>query len=234
VHHHPSLSVIAALALAVLNPVFYPHLIPHDKTAVILDTFTATAYQKGAFYDYYCTGAPDVENNRNFCKYYSKHCDESCLTVNVNDTAATKTPRTLFYLKQLFPDITTLTDSHVAKRPELLLQFDRVIVLHNEYVTLPEFTAITHHPNVVYLFPNALYARVGYDKVDEKITLMRGHQYPDKRISNGFDWEFDNTQDEFNRTCDGWHFREIYNGMQLNCWPEKASDARLVEIMKSI
>ena len=40
-------------------------------------------------------------------------------------------------------------------------------MLHNEYVTRPMFDAITSHPNVIYLYPNALYAEIEVNYIDE-------------------------------------------------------------------
>ena len=75
-------------------------------------------------------------------------------------------------------------------------------MLHNEYVTRTMFDAITNHPNVLYLYPNALYAEIEVDYIDETITLIRGHNYPEPEITNGFDWEFDNTHPyEFDSEC---------------------------------
>ena len=83
------------------------------------------------------------------------------------------------------------------------------------------FDAITNHPKVVYLYPNALHAEISIDYDENTISLMRGHGYPEKRIDNGFDWKYDNTRpDEFDIECLDWKFKEIDNGIQLNCYPE--------------
>lgn len=75
------------------------------------------------------------------------------------------------------------------------------------------------NPNVVYLFPNALYAKIqsNYDK--NAITLIRGHGYPDSNIGNDFDWKFDNSEFEYDLKCDSWQFRVIDNGKMLDCRP---------------
>jgi hypothetical protein len=82
------------------------------------------------------------------------------------------------------------------------------------------FDAITAHPNVIYLYQNALYAEVKSDYEKNTITLIRGHNYPEKEIKNGFEWEFDNTPLEYERTCKNIQFYKIGNGWMLNCWPE--------------
>ena len=83
------------------------------------------------------------------------------------------------------------------------------------------FDAITNHPNVIYLYPNALYAEIEVDYVDETITLIRGHNYPEPQITNGFDWEFDNTHPyEYDSLCADMKFYQIENGWMTNCYPE--------------
>lgn len=113
-----------------------------------------------------------------------------------------------------------VTDLDVAKNPDILKKYDKIILLHNEYVTQEEFDAITNHPNVIYLYPNALYAKIAIDYDTESISLIRGHGYPNGE-SNGFDWKFDNTHPfEYDTKCKDWEFYEIDNRYMLNCYPE--------------
>ena len=115
-----------------------------------------------------------------------------------------------------------MTDIEIDKNPSILQQFDKVILLHNEYVTHAMFDAITNHPNVIYLYPNALYAEIEVDYVDETITLIRGHNYPEPQITNGFDWEFDNTHPyEYDSECRTLDIYQIKNGWMTTCYPEK-------------
>jgi hypothetical protein len=115
-----------------------------------------------------------------------------------------------------------ITDVDIDKNPDILKQYKRVIVLHNEYVTKKEFDAITNHPDVVYLYPNALYAEVKSDYTTNTITLVRGHGYPDQDIRNGFGWGSDNSKYEYNVNCDDWTFYTKANKTMLNCYPEYA------------
>ena len=71
---------------------------------------------------------------------------------------------------------TAITDEEIDMNPSILQQFDKVIMLHNEYVTRTMFDAITNHPNVFYLYPNALYAEIEVDYIDETITLIKRSQ----------------------------------------------------------
>ena len=174
-----------------------------QKIAVIYPFFTSTAYSEPGFYT-----------------YYRGECD-TCTTISI-------TPARLHYptsgnAVQAFSlmgyDI--LTDMIVDKNPSILEEYDKIVMLHNEYVTRGMFDAITSHPNVVYLYPNALYGEIEVDYETNLITLIRGHGYPDREISNGFDWEFDNTHPyEYDNKCLVMEFYEIDNGWMTNCYPE--------------
>ena len=50
--------------------------------------------------------------------------------------------------------------------------------------------------------------------------MIRGHNYPDPLIRNGFDWKFDNSLEEYDVTCNDMKFSKIDNGWMLNCYPE--------------
>ena len=132
----------------------------------------------------------------------------------------------------------SLTDVDIDKNPNILQQFDKVIMLHNEYVTRTMFNAITNHPNVIYLYPNALYAEIEVDYIDETITLIRGHNYPESSITNGFDWEFDNTHPyEFDSECANMEIYQIKNGWMTNCYPENvflSNTQTLFNLLKTI
>ncbi|KFI21105.1 hypothetical protein HW44_17400, partial [Nitrosococcus oceani] len=130
-----------------------------------------------------------------FYDYYNKKCDTSCLTVSIPKKISGSYSSSItaaFALTLL--NYSSINDIDVDKNPDMLKKYDKVIVLHNEYVTQREFDAITHHPNVVYLFPNALYAKVNTDYKKSTITLAKGHGYPDKNTRNGFGWKNDNSK----------------------------------------
>lgn len=176
---------------------------PRD-TVFIYPSFTQAAYGKDGFYD-----------------YYNKKCDTKCLTVNiptgVHGIQASSIAGALV-LKSL--NYAYLKDEDVDKNPDVLKQFKKVIVLHNEYVTKKEFDAITSHPNVVFLYPNALYAKVNTNYDTNTITLVQGHGYPDSSFKNGFNWKNDNSKYEYNVDCPNWYFYKKDNYTMLNCYPE--------------
>ncbi len=190
-----------------------------QKTLFIAPIFTMTAYGPSGFYD-----------------YYKGDCDESCIKnipiaykENPIFTSSANSIKILTLLGYPF-----LTDIEIDKHPEILKKFDKVIVLHNEYVTKKEFDAITQHPKVIYLSPNALYAEIEVDYEEDTITLVRGHDYPEPGIKNGFDWEFDNSELEYDLFCNNWEFYEINNGIMLNCYPEEiiSQNATLIRMIK--
>lgn len=179
-----------------------------EKSIVILPVLTSSAYSDHGFYS-----------------YYRGECNMTCLTVKIRDdipSSLMDSKNGVMILKSLgYP---TITDIDVDKNPAILSQYDEVIVLHNEYVTQREFDAITHHPNVLHLYPNSLYAKVSIDYWNNTATLIRGHGYPDATVRNGFDWKFDNSKFEYDRECTNWNFTKTDNGMMLNCYPEGRLD----------
>jgi len=189
------------------NSDLYEQLSVNDelqKTVVVAPIFTKTAYANPGFYD-----------------YYTNQCDESCIdSIPIRyelPMAYTSSVSAIKVLTML--GYTIITDIEIEKDPNILKKFDKVIILHNEYVTQNEFDAITNHPKVLYLYPNALYAKIKYDPQKNTITLIRGHGYPSSEIKNGFDWKFDNTPLEYDFGCQDWKFYEIENGVMLNCYP---------------
>lgn len=181
----------------------YGQIFPTDSVVVVYPTFTLSAYEKGGYYT-----------------YYKNLCDEICLTVYDKFNDLTKHDFTQYG----YPTFQKLgyhiiTDRQVDDDPRIIYQYKTVILLHNEYVTQREFDTITAHPNVIYLYPNALYAQVDRDSMNN-LVLVRGHNYPTKDIANGFGWKYDNSALEY-AECENWNFTRIPdNGWQLNCYPE--------------
>lgn len=190
------------------------------NSVFIVPIFTMTAYGEHGFYN-----------------YYRGECGTECLNdvpirynLRPNFESSANTIKVLRLLGYPY-----ITDIEIDKNPSILNLFDKVILLHSEYVTKTEFEAITKHPKVIYLHPNALYAEIKADYEKNTITLVRGHNYPSPEIQNGFDWKFDNTHPfEYNTDCENWKFDKIDNGMMLNCYPENIifQDKRLLKTIK--
>jgi len=196
----------------------------NQTTVVIVPMFTFLAYSNHGFYD-----------------YFAGQCDKKCLTVSatveVSKLKFGYSSSEMAYQVFGILGYDLISDVDVDKDPSLLKKYDRVILLHNEYVTKKMFDAITHHPKVIYLYPNALHAEVLADYENNSITLLRGHGYPEKTIENGFDWKYDNTHPyEFDNECKNQEFYKIDNGFMLNCYPENIiySDIKLLQIIRDL
>lgn len=188
------------------------------KTVVVFPIFTDSAYKEPGFYT-----------------HYRNECDTKCLTVKIQTNFLPQAnPNAVQVLKLL--GYSFITDVDIDKNPAVLEKYNKVIMLHNEYVTKKEFEAITSHPNVIYLYPNALYAEVKTDYVKNTITLIRGHDYPKQGIRNGFDWEFDNSELEYDRDCKKMQFYKADNGWMLNCYPENTihKSMKFLEVIKKL
>lgn len=182
----------------------YESLRSSTSAVVIYPIFTQSAYDWGGIHD-----------------FYAGYCD-SCLSTNIHD----------FYKKTFassgngfrileFLGYEIIDDIDLDKNPDILNQYSKVILLHNEFVTREEFDAITQHPNVVYLYPNALSSEVEADYSNNTIKLIRGPGFPDPSVTNGFNWQFDNTEYFDDWACSNWEFYQVDNGHMLNCFPER-------------
>ena len=203
-----------------LGEVYNKIRLSQKQDAVFLvPIFTSTAYWEPGFYT-----------------YYRGECDTSCLTKKIELDKQFGFSASANAIKILdLLEYTYLTDIDVDRNPSILQKYEKIIVLHNEYVTKAEFDAITKHPKVIYLYPNTLYAEIKTDYQNNTITLIRGHNYPQPEIRNGFDWKFDNSKFEYNTNCKNWEFYEIENGIMLNCYPEHqiSADKKLLEFIKN-
>ena len=192
-----------------------------EKPLVIIPTFTASAYASFGFYD-----------------YYNEECGEQCLTTKIvseDNLDYTSSANGVKILNLLGYD--SISDLELHKNTSILNNYDKIIVLHNEYVSKIMFDALTSHKNVVFLYPNALYAEIEIDIPNNQITLIRGHGYPESTIVNGFNWENENTHPyEFDKECNNFEFYKISNGFMLNCYPEQAiwQNSLLLKVLKEL
>lgn len=195
----------------------YESLRPTTKSVVIYPIFTQSAYEWGGIHD-----------------YYAGYCD-SCLTTSIQEHyEKTFASSGNGYRILEFLGYEIIDDIDIDKNPNILEKYDKVILLHNEFVTRTEFDAITNHPNVIYLYPQALSSEVKSDYSNNTITLVRGPNFPEKNIINGFDWEHDNSQYFDDWSCQDWQFYRVTNGFMLNCYPETELPQYGHEIIKAI
>lgn len=197
----------------------YKKLMVSEKDAVvIIPILTKSAYDEPGFYT-----------------YYRGECDTKCLTKQIKYTTPHGYSSSSNAIKVLnLLGYHTITDVGISENPKVLAKYKKVIVLHNEYVTQAEFDAINSHPKVLYLYPNALYAKVTINPQNDTMTLIRGHHYPTNSVTNGFSWKFDNSKLEYDTACKNWNFTKIKNGKMLNCYPEQIIffDTNLLKAIK--
>ena len=175
-----------------------------QKTVVVYPYLTYAAYDEPGFYT-----------------YYRGDCDMCTTTSIAKQPTPLYTSSGMAHQALTLLGYTSISDIEIDKNPNILFQYDKVILLHSEYVTRAMFDAITTHPNVIYLYPNALYAEIEIDYLNETMTLIRGHNYPESEIHNGFDWEFDNTHPyEYDSKCETIDIYKIDNGVMTTCYPE--------------
>lgn len=192
-----------------------------QNAVFIIPVFTSSAYWEPGFYG-----------------FFRGECGVECLTTNIEFSkflgfnASSNAVKILLLLGYPF-----VYDVDVDQNPGILNRFDSVIVLHNEYVTLNEFDAITNHSDVLHLYPNSLYGHISVDYSNDTISLISGHGYPDEGVLNGFNWKYENTQPyEFDTECLDWNFYSISNGNMLNCYPENLliDDVEFLKEIKSL
>lgn len=209
------------------NSIFYPHPLTDDeikkysasglKTVVVYPIFTQNAYKPQGFYD-----------------YYNGSCS-TCNTVSLKPfgiipSYATGGNGFETLISLHYPFITDIT---VDIHPEILNEYDIIILLHNEYMTKKEFDAIKNHKNVLYLYPNSMYAEITVDYTNWTMTLVRGHGYPEKSIGNGFGY-VTSSKHEYDIKCQNYHWESRPNGIQPTCWPEFLikSDRSILQTIK--
>lgn len=209
------------------NSIYFPRPLSADdiqkysntdpKSVVIYPIFTQIAYKVGGFYDYYNGTCLD--------------CNSISLDPMIINATYVTGLNGFDYLMQLhYPFI---TDDMVDKHPEILKEYDKIILLHNEYMTKTEFNAVKSHSNVIYLYPNSMYAEVSVNYDTMKMSLIRGHGYPDKHIGNGFGYDT-STNHEYDLNCKNYKWEERQNGIQPTCWPEFLikSDRSVLQVIK--
>jgi hypothetical protein len=195
----------------------YDDLKNNGKSAVIYPIFTQSAYEWGGLHDYY-SGYCDYCTSARLHHEYEKTFSSSGNGFRILE----------------FLGYQVLDDADIDKNTTILDQFDKVVVLHNEFVTKKEFDAIMQHPNVIYLYPNALTSQITVDYDNNLVSLVQGPSYPTDNIKNGFDWQEANSQYNTDWECNSWEFYKINNGYMLNCYPETFLPNNGYEMLKKL
>lgn len=181
----------------------------HGKYVYVEPTFTQSAYQPNCFYD-----------------YYSNHSLVKDLVCPISDKSSERVNTADSRNAQII--LTTLGVGHITDEDltnGMRINDRTIILLHNEYVSQTEFNYLnSSEPDVIYLYPNAMFAQVDYS--NHTISLVRGHGYPSTNITNGFNWVYENSQYELHgnpRTYDQCNGVDRWNTLpngdrQLNCY----------------
>lgn len=177
--------------------VLYVYLAPKpNSTLLITPIFTYSAYQDKCWYT--------NENNT------------TCTIVHYNSVVDSKQDRMDYggnRLQQqlLCLKIDCITDVDLDKNPSIVNNYNRIVLMHNEYVTHNEYNAIMNHKNVFYVFPNSLYRFVDYNGT---------HITYDTETNNKQSFSTWGDVSEFD-TCIpiiGYHIVNYSNGKGLSCY----------------
>lgn len=197
----------------------------HGKYVYVEPTFTQSAYQPNCFYD-----------------YYSNHYLVKDLVCPISDKSSDRVNTADSRNAQII--LTALGVGHITDEDltnGMKINDRTIILLHNEYVSQTEFNYLnSSEPDVIYLYPNAMFAQIEYKKItltcedylgnncyyQYQISLVRGHGYPSANITNGFNWVYENSQYELHgnpRTYDQCNGVDRWNTLpngdrQLNCY----------------
>lgn len=150
--------------------------------ALVLPTFTAAAYNN-SFYIFYQRYA-HIPYGTNVTKDLNLLSSKVIIT-NLTSTTTTRSaftiPKLIDSLKK--KNITILTDSDVDKgfifKRNNANLYDVIILGHQEYVTQKEYDNlrkfVVDGGTMIILDGNVFYAEVKYDRIDQTITLVKGH-----------------------------------------------------------
>ena len=117
---------------------------------------------------------------------------------------------------------TIISDLEIEKNPNILSNYEKIIILHNKYTTKTIFNAITSHPKVIYLYPDSLKEEVSINFTQNTITALSPLKQPQNKVfQNDFKWEYDSSHLEFvNCLYVDVKFEIVANGIMLNCYPD--------------
>ena len=150
--------------------------------ALVLPTFTAAAYNN-SFYIFYQRYA-HIPYGTNVTKDLNLLSSKVIIT-NLTSTTTTRSaftmPKLVDSLKK--KNITILTDPDVDKgfifKRNNANLYDVIILGHQEYVTQKEYDNlrkfVVDGGTMIILDGNVFYAEVKYDRIDQTITLVKGH-----------------------------------------------------------
>jgi len=221
-----------------MNKIYQEIMNSDDKTIAIFPTISLHAYSQQCIWDYYVEASEE-------CKIIQLNngIDISSMNDNIWFNPAflqsghfVHNTNLLSYQVLKHLNYEMLSDIEIEKNPNILENYDKIIVLQNTYVTKKIFDAITNHPKAIFLYPGALSEEVKIDFNDNTIEVLSPIKYPEeKNYRNDFFWEFDNSHRIFEdcMIIDNPKFEIIDNGIMINCFPEDIVN-RSKEMLKII
>jgi N,N-dimethylformamidase beta subunit-like, C-terminal len=178
------------------------------RIAFVRYTFTESAYRDNGFYDfYYKHGFPPSElkitTDLNKLTVKTTPSTPEILSdnaiLNLTNITTLLPPGDEFnfwipfidHVKKVAPNATVTVirdedvhDGHIFYKDNKTNAYDVLMLLHNEYATQDEYDNlkqfVKNGGTIVFIDPNTLYAEVSYDRDNDTIRLVKGH-----------DWEFD-------------------------------------------
>ena len=178
------------------------------RIAFVRYTFTEAAYRENGFYDFYFKhGFPSsditIKNDLNLLTV--KTIPATSEIISNSDLLKLSSITTLLpegkdfdfwrpfvnHVKKVAPDATLtimrdedVHDGHIFYPGNKTNAFDILLLFHNEYVTQTEYDNlkqfVANGGTIVFIDANVVYAEVRYDRDNNTISLVKGH-----------DWEFD-------------------------------------------
>jgi len=162
---------------------------------------------------------PSPLNYHPFWQRSNNQPDEFLFTANLLSESSNLGAQALALL-----DYPIISDLEIEIYPKILSNYDKVIVLHNKYVTKTMFDSIINHPKVVYLYPDSLSEEITIDFSKNTINVLNPLKFPqEKNFQNDFQWEFASEHLKYeNCISDNFSmkFEKVKNGIMLNCYPE--------------
>jgi hypothetical protein len=191
-------------------PILYSSSISHitgvdnnsnKRIAFVENTFTYAAYRNGSFYNFYKkyipitkkpSTIPTITTDLNLLK--NRPIPHGPFPYYAHPRQPPDIPYIEYFkillqhVKKNDPLVTNITDVDVHEgkifRTNGSNAYDILFLFHNEYVTSPEYNNlrqfVINGGMIVFAEANALYAEVSYNKANDTITLVKGHE-----------WEFD-------------------------------------------
>ncbi len=180
------------------------------RIAFVRYTFTEAAYRENGFYDfYYKHGFPpsEIAIKKDLNLLTVKTIPSTSEIISNKDILKLSNITTLLpegkefgfwlpfidHVKRAIPNATLTVmrdedvhDGHIFYHDNKTNAYDVLLLFHNEYATQAEYDNLRQFVGnggtIVFIDPNIMYAEVLYDRDNDTITLVKGH-----------DWEFNGT-----------------------------------------